>query len=149
MKAAVSWQILVGMAALPGRASLLLSKSRSLFFPFPVPLVHQGLPISLSGSATGATPAGETGRTTPVLKMLTVWLGETDGHIGSHHTETVDVTLLQGAAWGDSSLGWRQGWFLAGSNAWLWSCEPGEGMGELPWLNKCSAGHCEKPSPVV
>ena len=59
MKAAVSWQILVGMAALPGRACLLLSESRSLFFPFPVPLVHQGLPISLSGSATGAIPQQE------------------------------------------------------------------------------------------
>lgn len=115
MKAAVSWQILVGMAALPGRASLLLSKSRSLFFPFPVHLVHQGLLISLSGSATGATPAGETGRTTPVLKMLTVWLGETDGHIGSHHTETVDVRhCYKGQPGGTAHLaGGRDGFWQA------------------------------------
>ena len=68
-------------------------KCRSLFSPQPIPLVRQYLLSSLSGSSTGAPSAGETQRTIPVLKELTVWFGETDGHVCGHGTETVAVLI--------------------------------------------------------
>lgn len=77
----------LGRHGCSSKQSILIAvKDQSLFFPFPVLLVHQGSPSSFSGSATGASPVGVIGRSPPVLKMLTVWFGETDGHmVGVRH----------------------------------------------------------------
>ena len=111
-------------------------KCRSLFSPQPVPLVHQCFPsVSLSGSPTGAPSAGETQRTIPVFKELTVWFGETGGYVCGPGKETTDVRCR--CKLGNGSLGWSQGWFLVD-----WGSKAGEGMGERQVIEKSQALWC-------
>lgn len=103
-----------------GRASLMLSNVGLCSLPSQF---LWSTSVSFSGSPTGAPPAGETQRTIPVFKELTVWFGETGGYVCGPGTETVDVRCR--CKLGNGSLGWSQGWFLVD-----WGSEAGEGMGE-------------------
>lgn len=98
-----------------GRSSFAAIKCRSLFSPQPVPLVHQNLLISLSGSPTGAPSAGVDTKDHSCAQgaYCLVW-GNKDGHVCGHGIETADV-LIKCCCSGQpgEQLTWVEpGWFL-------------------------------------